>query len=129
MDDEGIGGLPRPDAVKGVLAAMQQDNPEITGCALLSDDGLMIECLLPDSLEEGFVQGMAAMLASVGERTSNEMGLGPMEQIIVRGRDGFAVMVGAAEKTYLLVITSSTAKLGLALLDATRAAAEIRKKM
>lgn len=129
MDDEGIGGLPRPDAVKGVLAAMQQDNPEITGCALLSDDGLMIECLLPDSLEEGFVQGMAAMLASVGERTSNEMGLGPMEQIIVRGRDGFAVMVGAAEKTYLLVVTSSTAKLGLALLDATRAAAEIRKKM
>ena len=129
MDDEGIGGLPRPDAVKGVLAAMQQDNPEITGCALLSDDGLMIECLLPDSLEEGFVQGMAAMLASVSERTSNEMGLGPMEQIIVRGRDGFAVMVGAAEKTYLLVVTSSTAKLGLALLDATRAAAEIRKKM
>ena len=129
MDDEGIGGLPRPDAVKGILAAMQQDNPEIAGCALLSDDGLMIECLLPDSLEEGFIQGMAAMLASVGERTSNEMGLGPMEQIIVRGRDGFAVMVGAAEKTYLLVVTSSTAKLGLALLDATRAAAEIRKKM
>jgi predicted regulator of Ras-like GTPase activity (Roadblock/LC7/MglB family) len=47
--------------------------------------------------------------------------------VIVRGANGYAVMVAAAPSTLLLVVASRDAKLGLLFLDMGRAVAAIRK--
>jgi len=48
-----------------------------------------------------------------------------MQQVLIRGENGYVVMVSAAEGTMLLCSTTSSAKLGLLFLDMNRAVEEI----
>ena len=50
-----------------------------------------------------------------------------MEEVLVRGTDGYAVLVAAGSGVLLLVLANKQARLGLVFLDMRRAAAEIRK--
>ena len=45
--------------------------------------------------------------------------------MLIRGKDGYAVMVTAALGTMLIVLTTSKAKIGLIFLDMARAAEQI----
>jgi hypothetical protein len=50
-----------------------------------------------------------------------------VEEVLVRGRNGYAVMMAAASGTLLLCLASKQAKLGLVFLDMRRAIEDIRK--
>ncbi len=87
----------------------------------------MIASALPQHVEESRVAGMSATLLSLGTRAATELERGDVEEILVRGADGYAVMVAAGSGTLLLALATKSAKLGLIFLDMRRTVAEIRK--
>ena len=117
----------RADDLNNTLRALQSGTPDIEACALISEDGLVIASALPQHVEETRVAGMSATLLNLGGRAANELGRGDLEQVLIRGREGYAVMVRAGSSTLLLCLTSREAKLGLIFLDMGRAATDIGK--
>lgn len=119
--------MSRVDELNKILRSLQSGTPDIEACALISDDGLVIASALPQHIEETRVAGMSATLLSLGTRAAVELARGDLEQVLIRGKQGYVVMVGAAPGTLLLTLTRAEAKLGLIFLDMGRSVADIRK--
>ena len=117
----------RVENLNQILRALQSGTPDIEASALISDDGLIIASALPQHVEEMRVAGMSSTLLSLGTRAATELARGDLNQVLIRGAQGYAVMVRATEGTMLLALTTSDAKLGLVFLDLSRAVAEIKK--
>ena len=119
--------MSRTEALNEVLRALQSGTPDIEAAALISEDGLMIASALPQHIDEMRVAGMSSTLLSLGTRAATELERGGVEQVMIRGSKGYAVMVNAASSTMLLVLTTQEAKLGLIFLDQRKAVEEIAK--
>ncbi len=118
-------GMSRTERLNRTLRRLQADSPDVEASALISEDGLMIASALPADMEEVRVGGMSATLHSLGSRAANMLNLGNLEQVLIRGENGYAVMLRATSGTMLLVLTNKKAKLGLIFLDMSQSAAAI----
>jgi predicted regulator of Ras-like GTPase activity (Roadblock/LC7/MglB family) len=110
-----------------VLKSLVSNTPDLEGAATVSLDGLIVASVLPSGTDEDRVSAMAAALLSLGERTSQELQRGRLEQVYVRGDEGYIILMQAGEEAVLEVIAGSGAKLGMVLLDMKRAAQEIAR--
>ncbi len=119
--------MSRVDSLNRVLRGLQSSSPDVEASALISEDGLMIASALPQHVDETRVAGMSATLSSLGTRAATELERGDVEEVLVRGKNGYAVMMAAASGTLLLCLASRQAKLGLVFLDMRRAVEDIRK--
>lgn len=119
--------MSRTEHLNKILRALQSGSPDVEASALISDDGLMIASALPAHIDETRVAGMSATLLSLGTRAATELERGSVQEVLVRGEDGYAVMVASGQGTLLLVMASASAKLGLIFLDMRRAVTDIRK--
>lgn len=119
--------MSRVEELNRILRSLQSGTPDIEASALISEDGLMIASALPQHVEEVRVAGMSSTLLSLGTRAASELDRGDVQQVLIRGQNGYVVMVRAASGTVLLVLTSAEAKLGLIFLDMGRAVKEISK--
>jgi predicted regulator of Ras-like GTPase activity (Roadblock/LC7/MglB family) len=119
--------MSRVDDLNRILRTLQSGTPDIEASALISEDGLIIASALPQHIEELRVAGMSSTLLSLGTRAATELGRGSIEQVLIRGPSGYAVMVTAAQGTLLLVLATREAKLGLIFLDVGRAVEQIKK--
>lgn len=119
--------MTRTEQLNRILRSLQSGTPDIEASALISEDGLMIASALPQHIEEVRVAGMSSTLMSLGTRAALELERGGLEQVLIRGEAGYAVMMSAASGTMLLVLATRAAKLGLIFLDMDRAVKEIGK--
>ena len=119
--------MSRVDSLNRVLRGLQSSSPDVEASALISEDGLMIASVLPQHVDEARVAGMSATLSSLGARAAAELERGDVEEVLVRGKQGYAVMMNAGSGTLLLCLASKAAKLGLVFLDMRRAIEEVRK--
>ncbi len=121
--------MSRIENLNKILRTLQTGTPEVEACALISDDGLMIASALPQHVEEVRIGGMSAALLSLGTRAATELERGSVEEVLVRGKNGYAVLLQAAPGTLLLATASASAKLGLLFLDMRRAVTDIKKTL
>lgn len=119
--------MSRVDSLNRILRSLQSASPDVEASALISDDGLMIASALPQHVDETRVAGMSATLSSLGARAAAELERGEVEEVLVRGKNGYAVMIDSGSGTLLLCLATRQAKLGLLLLDMRRAVEEVRK--
>lgn len=119
--------MSRVDSLNRILRSLQSSSPDVEACALISEDGLMIASSLPQHVDETRVAGMTATLSSLGTRAATELERGDVQEVLVRGSDGYAVMINAGSGTLLLGLASKQAKLGLIFLDMRRAIDDVRK--
>jgi len=127
MAEVAVMKLSRTEQLNRILRSLQAESPDIEAAALMSEDGLIIASALPQHIEEIRVGGMSATLLSLGMRAAAELQLGGLQQVLIRGDHGYAVMSTAASGTLLLAIATEHAKLGLVFLDMSRAVSEIAK--
>ena len=92
---------------------------------MVSEDGLIIASSLPQGLEEGRIAAMSAALMSIGARTGHELRRGKMEQVLVKGSDGYALITGAGAHAVLLALVRKEAKLGLIFYELKQTVDEI----
>ncbi len=110
-----------------VLKELEATTPDVEASAVVSTDGLIIASALPQDVEEDRVAAMSAAMLSLGERTSQELKRGSLEQVFVKGVSGYILMMGAGQEAVLTVLARQNAKLGLVFLDMKRTAEEISK--
>jgi predicted regulator of Ras-like GTPase activity (Roadblock/LC7/MglB family)/type II secretory pathway predicted ATPase ExeA len=117
----------RTESLNKVLKSIQTGSPDVEASALITEDGLMIASALPQDLDETRVAGMSATLLSLGTRAAAELGRGNVEEVVVRGEQGYAVMITAGRGVLLLVVANENAKLGLIFFDMREAINAIKR--
>lgn len=108
-----------------VLSDLNSSSVDITASAVISTDGLPIAHLLPANIDSDRVGAMSAALLALGNRTTQELACGELEQVIVKGKLGYTLLIQAGGTNVLCLTAKESAKLGLILLDARRAARAI----
>jgi len=107
------------------LKKLQISSPDIQASAVVSVDGLIIASALPGSVEEDRVSAMSAAMLSLGERISMELKRGGLDQVYIRGKDGYVMLTAVGCEAVLTVMANSDAKLGLIFLDISRTAEKL----
>jgi len=107
------------------LHDLQASSPDVEASAIVSVDGLTIASALPSNVEEDRVSAMSAAMISLGERISSELGRGNLDQVYIRGKSGFVILMSVGEEAVLTVLAREQAKLGLLFLDMHRAVEDL----
>lgn len=115
----------RTEQMVGRLKDLQVSTPDVEASALVSVDGLIIASALPPDVEEDRVSAMSAAMLSLGERIASELGRGVLDQVYVRGANGYVILSAVGEEAVLTVLARKEAKLGLVFLDMRRAAEDL----
>ena len=117
----------RTEQVVRKLKDLQASTPDVEASAVVSLDGLIIASALPADVEEDRMAAMSAAMLSLGERTSEELHKGKLNQVFIKGEDGYVVLMSAGDEAVLSVMARKDAKLGLLFLDMRRTAEHIGK--
>ncbi|OGN95308.1 MAG: hypothetical protein A2Z71_00185 [Chloroflexi bacterium RBG_13_50_21] len=111
----------RSQLIVELLRDMQASSADIEASSVVSVDGLTIAAALPQSVEEDRVAAMSAAMLSLGERIASELGRGALEQVYIKGANGYVVLMSVGNEAVLTALARENAKLGLLLLDMRRA--------
>ena len=117
--------MSRTERMVSRLRDLQAGTPDIEGSAVVSVDGLMMASALPADVEEDRVAAMSAAMLTLGERIATELGRGLLNQVYVRGDNGYVLLTSVGEEAVLTVLAREEAKLGLVFLDMRRAAEDL----
>jgi len=117
----------REDMLRSILSELNGTSADIEASAVISTDGLMMAAQLPAELDEDRVGAMSAAMLSLGDRTAQELARGGLEQVLVKGNNGYVLMTHAGGDAVVTVMAKPNAKLGLIFLDVKRASENIMK--
>lgn len=117
----------RADKMVARLRDMQVASPDIIASAVVSVDGLTMASALPGDVEEDRVAAMSAAMLSLGERISGELGRGGLDEVYIRGEDGFVLLTAVGDEAVLTALARDEAKLGMIFLEMRRAAEDLEK--
>ncbi len=117
----------RSEMLNSILSDLNGSTADIEASAVLSTDGLMMAALLPAGMDEDRVGAMSAALLSLGDRTSEELSRGALEQVLIKGDNGYILMTHAGNEAVVTILEQQNARLGLIFLDVKRAAESIAK--
>jgi len=117
----------RADKLVARLRDMQIASSDIIASAVVSVDGLTIASALPQDVEEDRVAAMSAAMLSLGERIAGELGRGGLDEVYIRGEDGFVLLTAIGDEAVLTALARNEAKLGMIFLEMRRAAEDLEK--
>ncbi|MCP4231130.1 MAG: hypothetical protein GY771_13410 [bacterium] len=117
----------RTEALMSILKDLQAATPDIEATAVVSVDGLVMASALPADVEEDRVAAMSAAMLSLGERTAQELGRGTLNQVFIKGENGYVLLMNAGEDAVLTAMARADAKLGMIFLDMKRTSEDIGK--
>ncbi len=109
------------------LRSMQAASPDIEASAIVSVDGLIMASALQADVEEDRVSAMSAAMLSLGERIATELGRGVLDQVYIKGSNGFIILTSVGTEAVLTALARQEAKLGLIFLEMRRAAEDLTK--
>ena len=109
------------------LRSMQAASPDIEASAIVSVDGLIMASALYADVEEDRVSAMSAAMLSLGERIASELGRGGLDQVYIKGSNGYIILTAIGSEAVLTAMARQEAKLGLIFLEMRRAAEDLVK--
>lgn len=109
------------------LRDLQVSSPDVEAAAIISVDGLSMASAMPGDIEEDRVAAMSAAMLSLGERIAGELGRGKLDQVYIKGTQGYVILMSVGEEAVLTVLARKDAKLGLIFLDMGRAVEDFEK--
>ena len=115
----------RTDHLVRRLQELQMSTPDVEATAIVSVDGLTIASSLPAGVEEDRVSAMSAAMLSLGERIAGELGRGMLDEVYVKGENGYVGLRAVGEEAVLTVLARQQTTLGLLFLDMRRASEDL----
>ncbi|HMK60231.1 MAG TPA: roadblock/LC7 domain-containing protein [Dissulfurispiraceae bacterium] len=113
------------EQLETLLRQAQGSVPGLEASALVSMDGLIIVSSLPPDIEEDRVAAMTAAMLGLGERTADELSRGMLDQIYIKGPNGYVLIMAAGDNAVLTAIAGPEAKLGLLLVYLKKVVSQI----
>ncbi|MBE9516258.1 MAG: roadblock/LC7 domain-containing protein [Proteobacteria bacterium] len=117
MDKEALGKVLRP-----LLRGLNGTSLEIEASAVISKDGLVISAVLNEGVDEDRLGAMCATMLSLGDTTSRELDRGELEQVLIKGSNGYVLIVEIGKNAVLAVVARATINLGMVFLEAKKTA-------
>jgi predicted regulator of Ras-like GTPase activity (Roadblock/LC7/MglB family) len=117
----------RTERMVDELRNLQFNSSDIEASAVVSVDGLIMASALPSGIEEDRVSAMSAAMLSLGERIAGELGRGFLDQVYIKGENGYVILMSVGEEAVLTALARKEAKLGLIFLDMRRAVEGLEK--
>lgn len=108
------------------LSNLQSSSGDIEACAVVSEDGLIMASSIPNKLEEGDISAISAAMHSTGIKVATELKRGDLEQVLVKGENGYVIIMNASPNAVLLTMARKEAKLGLVFFDLSRTVEDIK---
>lgn len=115
----------RGERLTTILKSLESSTPEVEASAVISTDGLVMASAFPADIEEDRVAAMSAAMLSLGERTAGELGRGALDQVYIKGEQGYVFLMSAGPDAVLTALATDNAKLGMVFLEMSRASDEI----
>jgi hypothetical protein len=115
------------EELEDILKNLTASIPEILSAAIVSVEGLPIASMMPQDIDDTRVAAMTAAMLSLGERAAIELNKGALEQILIRGENGFLIVMAGGPNAVLTISATRDVKLGLVFLDCKRACEKISK--
>jgi len=112
----------RVDMLNNILNELNSSSADVEASAIISTDGLIMASQLPSNIDEDRVGAMSAAMLSLGDRTAQELERGGLDQVLIKGGNGYVLMLKAGEDAVLTVMAKANAKLRLIFLNVKRAA-------
>ena len=72
---------------------------------------------------------MSVVMLSLGERIADELRCGVLNQVYIKGQNGFVVLMSIGDEAVLTALAREQTKLGLIFLDIRRAITDLEKLM
>jgi len=110
-----------------ILVKLIATIPEVKAATIVSAEGEIIASALPHDVDEITIAVMTAALLSLAESAITLIKSGEFEQLYIRGKDGYLLVLPAGPNTVLSVSTTKDVRLGLIILDCMRTAEQIAK--
>ena len=115
--------------LQALLHQFVSSTPDVEGAVLVSTDGLPLASALNANSDEDRVSAMGAAALSMGSRIVGELQRGTLEQVLIKGDEGYVILVQAGSDVVLEVISTDDGKLGLLLYEIKRVAREIAQRI
>ncbi|MEM3398335.1 MAG: roadblock/LC7 domain-containing protein [Nitrososphaerota archaeon] len=106
----------RAEKIRSVISELIRGNPDVSGAAIISTEGLVIESSLPSGVDEERASAAFSALQSIVERVSDQVALGKLNFLILLTDKGGAILY-PGKKASLIILMSPKAKIGLLIID------------
>ncbi|MFX0167674.1 MAG: roadblock/LC7 domain-containing protein [Candidatus Hodarchaeota archaeon] len=110
-----------------ILAKFIDTVPEVKAATLVSVEGELLASDFPQDVDENTIAVMTAALLSLAESAITLIKNGEFEQLFIRGKDGYLLVLPAGPNAVLSVSTTRDVRLGLIYLDCMRISEQIAK--
>jgi predicted regulator of Ras-like GTPase activity (Roadblock/LC7/MglB family) len=121
--------MTKADQLANALDEFLSVSADVEAAAVVSADGLPMASALPPYVEEDRLAAMSAALLTLGERASDGLGKGALDQVFVEGEHGHVVLMAAGPDAVLVSVTARSAKVGLVLFEMRRTSAAVAAVM
>jgi predicted regulator of Ras-like GTPase activity (Roadblock/LC7/MglB family) len=101
--------------------------PEVTAVAIVSMEGLPIASALPRGFDETRLSALIASLHSLSRQSIIEMNKGELNQLYIKGSDGYLLVRPAEPNALLAISTTKDVKLDLIFSDLRSAGGAYKK--
>ncbi len=111
-----------------ILAELQASATGFQASMIISRDGLLMatqKTAFPVELDEARAAAMTTALFAYAKRGMQAIKFGGVQQVLLKGEQGYFVILAVSEYVMLSVLLSHQAQLGLSLLSCERCAQKI----
>ena len=114
------------EELNSVLTELNQFCPEIQLSMVSTQDGLTMSAL-GAVIDPDQVGAMCTELLAVCNKAARELERGELNQMVIRCSNGCLFLMPAGDQAVLAIMTIQNVNLGMIIIEAERAAAEINK--
>jgi predicted regulator of Ras-like GTPase activity (Roadblock/LC7/MglB family) len=118
----------RGSVLNDLLSSLVQGSPDFEGAVLVSQDGLVMAAVWPiEGQSDGDVGAVATRAFELSDRTTETLGRGDLQRLIMLGAEGNMIITRAGPLALCVVLLKPEAKVGIASFEAARISAEIAR--
>lgn len=117
----------RIEKMSSILRELRSNLQDIEAAVLISSDAMALASDVSGEADEEMIGALSASVLSMGERAARDLNRGSLEQVIIKGENGYLLLVHCGPDALLSMLVRPEAKLGVVFMEARRTAEELAK--
>ena len=93
-----------------ILSGLNSTSKDIQASAIISSEGLIMAAQIDKNLNEDRVAAMTIAISAQANRVVREIRLGRLQQVLIKGQKGYAIIISAGEQAVLTVMLNKNAQ-------------------
>ncbi|MEW6553178.1 MAG: roadblock/LC7 domain-containing protein [Actinomycetota bacterium] len=117
----------RIEKMSSILRELRSGLQEIEAAVLISSDAMALASDISDEADEEMIGALSASVLGMGERAARDLKRGELEQVYIKGDQGYLLLVHCGPDALLSLLVRPEAKLGVVFMEGKRTAEELAK--